>query len=89
MVESPKENHRILLLEDGHEQNIPLQANHNDPHAKLYWYIDDKFQGYSVNKQQLWWTPTEGSHTISVEDGHGNSDRITVQVDRFANITPP
>jgi len=89
MVESPKENHRILLLEDGQEHNIPLQANHNDPHAKLYWYVDDKFQGYSAPTQPLWWTPTEGSHTISVEDGHGNSDRITVQVDRFANVTPP
>jgi penicillin-binding protein 1C len=89
MVKSPKENHRILLLEDGQQQNIPLQANHNDPHAKLYWYIDDAFQGYSMDNEQLWWTPTAGTHTISVEDGHGNSDRITVQVDHFANITTP
>ncbi len=86
LVEHPKSNHRILLLNDGSDQRIPLQANHSDPHAKLYWYIDNQFLGYSQESTELWWTPTAGTHTIAVEDAHGNGDQITIQVDRFSNV---
>ena len=82
-IEHPQENHRILLLEDGKKQDIPLEANHNDPHATLYWFIDQSFIGRSDNQETLWWKPTPGSHTIAVEDTHGNSATITVQVDLF------
>ena len=85
-IDSPQPNHRILLLDDGREQSIPLEAIHNDPHAKLYWYIDNEFIGNSEGTIKIWWTPTEGSHTVAVEDAHGNSDFITVQVDRFSNV---
>ena len=85
-IDSPKPNHRILLLDDGTEQSIPLQAIHNDPHVKLYWYIDDEFIGFSEGDTQIWWAPTEGAHTIGVEDVHGSSDHITVQVDLFSNV---
>lgn len=85
-IDSPKPNHRILLLEDGQEQSIPLEATHNDPHAQLYWYIDQEFIGTSDESNQLWWTPTEGAHTISVEDSRGNSDNISLQVDSFSNV---
>ena len=85
-IDSPKPNHRILLLNDGQEQSIPLEATHNDPHAQLYWYVDQEFIGMSDEANQLWWTPTEGAHTISVEDSRGNSDQIDVQVDSFSNV---
>ena len=85
-IDSPKPNHRILLLDDGSEQSIPLEAIHNDPHAKLYWYMDNEFIGSSEGDTKIWWTPTEGAHTIAAEDAHGNSDLITVQVDRFSNV---
>ena len=86
LIDSPKPNHRILLLDDGSKQSIPLEAIHNDPHAKLYWYIDNEFIGSSEGTTRIWWTPTEGAHVIAAEDAHGNSDLITVQVDRFSNV---
>jgi penicillin-binding protein 1C len=85
-IESPQPNHRILLLDDGTKQSIPLTAIHNDPHVKLYWYVDNDFIGFSQGTQQLWWQPTAGTHTIAVEDGKGQNDQISVQVDHFSNV---
>ena len=85
-IDSPKPNHRILLLDDG-QNNL----SHLKPSIMIH--MPNSIGTLTMNSlavvkepQKFWWTPTEGSHTIAAEDAHGNSDLITVQVDRFSNV---
>ena len=84
-IHSPDPNNRVVLLPDQNNQNIELIANYDDPHAVLYWFVDDKFIGQYSSVERVWWTPTEGNHTIAVEDGQGHSDLISIVVDTFKN----
>ncbi len=84
-IHSPDPTNRVILLPDQNNQNIELIANYDDPHALLYWFVNDNFIGQFTSSERVWWTPTEGTHTIAVEDGHSNTDRIQIQVDTFSN----
>jgi penicillin-binding protein 1C len=85
-IHNPKPDHRILLLPDGQNHNIQLIANHNDPNAELYWFVDSDFIGHSTTGDEMWWTPTPGTHTILVTDNSGQRDSISVIVDTFQNV---
>ena len=85
-IHNPKPEHRILLLPDGKNHNVQLIANHDDPNADLYWFIDQQFIGSHTTKEEKWWTPTPGTHTILVSDNTGQSDSIQVVVDTFQNV---
>ena len=85
-IYNPKPDHRILLLPDGKNHNVQLIANHDDPNAELYWFVDQEFIGHYTTNETTWWTPTPGTHTILVTDNGGRSDSITVTVDSFQNV---
>ena len=85
-IHNPKPDHRVLLLPDGQNHNIQLIANHNDPNADLYWFVDNDFIGRRTTRDEMWWTPTPGAHTILVTDNSGQKDSISIIVDTFQNV---
>ena len=75
--------HQVLVLLPGiptDRQEIPLQAESNDPSARLSWFVDGEFLGTAPADERLWWRPVVGEHTVVVVDDQGQTSRRRLAV---------
>ena len=62
-------------------QQIALTARTGPDARRLYWYQDGVLVGSAAPGEQLFLTPTRGSHRIAVTDDLGRSDVLTFRVE--------
>ena len=79
---SPPNNSNIFLPVDigGELQKIVFKAAHRFPKNKIYWYIDDKYCGFTVDKHNMAFSPNAGKHTLKIIDEDGKSDKISFTI---------
>lgn len=69
----PKNNATVYIpLElDGTRGKIVLNAAHRNPHAKIYWHLDNEYVTTTTNFHQLAINPPPGKHTLTLVDESG------------------
>ncbi|MFC2088762.1 penicillin-binding protein 1C [Calditrichota bacterium] len=67
---------------DGNLQKITMRVAHRDKNRKLYWYLDDQYIGYSIDKHIKSTQLKKGWHSLEVMDETGNSDQRSFFVDQ-------
>ena len=69
----PSENTRIFLPRDvgGKEQALVFKAHHYHNGAKLYWYLDGSYLGYTLEFHSLKINPSFGKHLLTLSDATG------------------
>ena len=79
----PQQNARLWLPRDfgGRRQKIAMRVAHRERDRILYWYLDDRYMGYSRGRHVLAAELSRGWHTLDVVDGIGNRDRKRFFVD--------
>ena len=78
---------QILLLVPGlpaDRQKVALRAdvvgNFGGNSGGLNWFVDGEFVGRVEDDSAVWWTPSEGIHTIVVTDDGARSSSQTLEV---------
>jgi len=81
-IVSPPAGQTLVLLSgvDRKRQEIPLQAETEDPRALLSWFIDGEYQGTVAAHEKIWWTPEPGVREFVVMDHSGLSSRCVLEV---------
>ena len=59
-----------------------LRAAHNDRERALFWYVNRRFLGRTVDRHRLAVDLESGLYALEVVDGHGFRDRVGFQVVR-------
>ena len=77
----PKANTKIILTKDFESkvQPVIIKVAHSNPRAKLFWYLDEKYVGYTKNFHEKPIFATFGIHVITVVDEFGNEIRREIQ----------
>ncbi|MEJ2054191.1 MAG: penicillin-binding protein 1C [Calditrichaceae bacterium] len=80
----PQEQTSLWIPRDfgGALQKVNLKAAHQQKDCRIYWYLDDKYEGSSVEIHELAAVLSKGWHELEVVDEAGNSD----QVKFYANL---
>ena len=60
---------------DGKLGSLVLKLTHQNPNARVYWYIDDKYIGYTEDYHEKEVKPKSGSHVIKAIDNFGNEQK--------------
>ena len=60
----------------GREQGVVVRAAHRDPHAVLYWHLDDQYLGKTTGDHDLLIRPEPGEHVLVVMDEGGASRSV-------------
>ncbi len=56
---------------DGSYEKIVLSAKHQHPSSQLFWFIDGKFLGETINLHQYTIDITPGKHKLTIQDDEG------------------
>ena len=67
---------------DGKQQPIVLRAAHSDRERALFWYVNHRFLGRTVNQHRLAVSLEPGAHALEIVDAHGFRDRTRFYVVR-------
>ena len=67
---------------DGKQQPIVLRAAHTDQERALFWYVNRRFLGRTVNQHRLAVSLEPGPHALEIVDAHGFRDRARFYVVR-------
>ena len=67
---------------DGKRQKIVLSAAHRDRDRALFWYVDRRFLGRTVNRHRMAVSLEPGGHALEIVDAHGFRDRARFRVMR-------
>ncbi len=67
---------------DGEQQKIVLRAAHSDRERALFWYVNRRFLGRTVNQHRLAVSLEPGTQALEVVDAHGFRDGIRFHVVR-------
>jgi len=80
----PQQDSLIFLPRglDGKYQKITMEVAHSHQESSLFWYIDDRYLGKTMNNHQLSITLENGRHRLFVIDGVGNSKEINFHLER-------
>lgn len=73
----PKPNAKIVLHKSIISNKIILEAIHQDVNAKLFWFLDNKYLGSTVNEHKVSMEPIVGKHQLTVQDQLGNVKQIS------------
>ena len=65
---------------DGKQQPIVLRAAHSDQERALFWYVNRRFLGRTVNQHRLAVSLEPGTHALEIVDAHGFRDRTRFYV---------
>jgi penicillin-binding protein 1C len=57
---------------DGSEGQVVFSAAHRDPHAEIYWHIDDSYLGKTSVFHEIACHPAPGRHTLTLIDSSGH-----------------
>lgn len=58
---------------DGSLGRVVFEAAHRDPGARVFWHLDDEYQGETVERHQLALAPRPGRHRLVLVDERGES----------------
>ncbi len=58
---------------DGSLGRVVFEAAHRDPRARVFWHLDDEYQGETVDMHQLALAPRPGDHTLVLVDERGET----------------
>ena len=61
---------------DGREQGVVVRAAHRDPHALLYWHLDNEYLGTTRGEHDLVIHPSPGKHVLVAMDEGGSSRAV-------------
>lgn len=78
----PQDGSNIVDIRDldGEQNVIVLEAAHQNPSSNLFWHIDDQFIGTTSDIHKINYTPTKGSHQLTVLDEEGNEATVNFEV---------
>ncbi len=51
---------------------VVFEVAHNDPDSKVFWYVDNDFEGITRGVHKLGLQPPSGKHTLTLVDENGN-----------------
>ncbi|MEP3206848.1 MAG: penicillin-binding protein 1C [Gilvibacter sp.] len=79
----PTRNEHIIVGKDfdGKASEVVFKVAHQDPDAKVYWYLDHTFIGATEEFHELALLPSPGTYVLSAMDQDGNElkRQITIQ----------
>jgi penicillin-binding protein 1C len=78
----PEDGTRVYIPVDldGRKGRVVFSIAHRDPHAAVFWHLDDRFLGVTTMFHQLAADVAPGRHTLTVVDGDGNRLRREIEV---------
>ena len=56
---------------DGKLSSTVFEAVHSDPKAIVYWHLDDKYMGKTIENHELSLKPLPGNHRLTLVDDKG------------------
>ena len=65
---------------DGSKAKLILQAAHQNPDAKIYWYLDDQYLGDTHHFHTMECQPDKGLHSLTILDDDGNSQSVNIRI---------
>ncbi|MEP4534040.1 MAG: penicillin-binding protein 1C [Cyclobacteriaceae bacterium] len=74
-INYPVENARIFIPRElaGQSSQVIIEAAHQNPHAKLYWHLNEQYLGETVNEHKQSLALAKGEYLITIMDDLGNS----------------
>lgn len=77
----PKRNSQVFIPLNFEEKNeaIFFEATHVNEDITLYWHLDDQYIGATQSIHQMKFTPSTGTHSLTVIDENGNSEKVTFE----------
>jgi len=78
----PKSNSRIYVPVDldGKTGSTVFKLAHRDPSAIVYWHMDEKFIGSTLQIHQMAVSPEKGSHRMTLIDNKGETLKIRFEI---------
>lgn len=78
----PKNGAKIYvpIEADGSRGRMICNAAHREAGVKIYWHLDDKYQGESHDLHQMALNPSPGKHKLTLVDAYGNTTVINFEV---------
>jgi len=81
-IQSPDQSISYLVRSDRlNEERIPFMAVADADVKKLYWFIDNRYVGYSTKGEPFYWKPKLERATVRVVDDHGRAAAGKVAVE--------
>ncbi len=65
---------------DGAPAQLICRAAHSNPHAELFWHLDNNYVGSTTDIHQVQLTPSPGLHTLTIIDNNGTRKSITIHL---------
>lgn len=78
----PKANSSVYLPKgfDGKTNAVILKIAHTKPETRVFWYIDDQFEGTTKQFHEMAVSPKPGVHVITVLDEKGNELKRKIEI---------
>jgi penicillin-binding protein 1C len=72
---SPREGTVVYVPRelDGSTGRVVFEAAHRDPKARVFWHLDDAYQGETVELHQMALAPQPGAHRLVLVDERGET----------------
>ena len=79
----PRNGSRITLPKnfEGKKNELIVKLAHSKPETPVYWYLDEKFIGETINFHEKGLIPQPGNHRITVVDALGNEVVVTITLE--------
>ncbi len=80
-IKSPQSNLEYAMRSGNPSaRTVPFSAVADGDVDRLYWFVDDRYEGFSSPMAPMLWTPRPGRFEVRVVDDHGRAARTTVSV---------
>ena len=81
----------LIYPKDGAKVYVPLEADgnrgrmicnvaHRQSGVKIFWHLDDKYVGETIDFHQIALNPPAGKHRLTLVDGNGNNLQVNFEV---------
>ena len=78
-------NNSTYNVNGSSKKDIAFIVSADSDTEKLYYFIDNKFEGTSQAGETFFWYPVSGNHILTVTDNMGRSSSIKFQVEMLYN----
>lgn len=65
---------------DGSLSSVLFELSHRYPKTRVFWYLDSKFLGETINRHQMPINAAKGKHVLTIVDEYGESKQIDFEV---------
>jgi penicillin-binding protein 1C len=78
----PKENAQVYVPVEmsGSLGRVVFEAAHRNPQTRVFWHVDDEYQGETRDVHQMELAPPPGRHVLTLVDEAGETVRRTFSV---------